>query len=171
MAGEKIREIFCWKLKSGRLNIYLASSTQGAAATSLSLTDDRDCSEYFREIFPLYKITKNEKINGPLIGAIKDSLAGKPLSTELPLDINCTPFQRMVLNKIAQIPFGQTRTYGDVARMAGRPKGARAIGQVMNKNPLPLLFPCHRVVAADGIGGFRSGIELKKYLLKMERKR
>ncbi|MBU0990482.1 MAG: MGMT family protein [Proteobacteria bacterium] len=62
---------------------------------------------------------------------------GKPL----PLDFSCTPFQWTVLKAIATIPFGETRTYGEVASMVGIPKGARAVGQVMGKNPLPLIFP------------------------------
>ena len=61
-------------------------------------------------------------------------------------------------------------TYGDVAAMAGCPKGARAIGQAMHRNPLPLIFPCHRVVAANGLGGFGGGLKLKKHLINRENK-
>ncbi|UCG67754.1 MAG: methylated-DNA--[protein]-cysteine S-methyltransferase [Deltaproteobacteria bacterium] len=86
----------------------------------------------------------------------------------LPWDIDATAFRDRVWKSVCTIPYGETRTYKDIAAMVGTPKGARAVGQALNKNPLLILIPCHRVVAADGLGGFGSGIELKKYLLSVE---
>jgi methylated-DNA-[protein]-cysteine S-methyltransferase len=79
-------------------------------------------------------------MNKVLLRAIERSLQGS-ITIPTPNDIDCTPFQQSILEKIAKIPFGETRTYGDIARIIGKPKGARAIGQVMNKNPLPLIYP------------------------------
>jgi len=170
VAGKKIQEAFCWKIRSDNLIIYIATSKKGAFAVSLSLRDDMDCTEYFKEIFPYKKIIKSEKTNIPLIKALNNALIGRPYLNQLILDISLTPFQQMVLEETAKIPYGQTKTYGDIAWIVGKPGGARAIGQVMNKNPLPLIFPCHRVVAANGIGGFNGGIELKRHLLEKETK-
>ncbi|MCJ7684347.1 MAG: MGMT family protein, partial [Desulfobacteraceae bacterium] len=69
------------------------------------------------------------------------ALLNNPEKKPLPLDFSCTPFRWSVLKAIATIPFGETRTYGEVASMVGKPGGARAVGQVMGKNPLPLIFP------------------------------
>lgn len=80
-----------------------------------------------------------------------------------------TPFQRRVWRALRLIPYGETRSYAWVARTIRRPKAVRAVGQACGANPLPLYFPCHRVVAADGkIGGFSSGLQWKRDLLKLE---
>jgi len=80
-----------------------------------------------------------------------------------------TEFQREVLSFVASIPLGETLTYGQVAERLGRPNAARAVGQALGKNPFPLIIPCHRVVGSRSIGGYSSGVELKRRLLEIER--
>ncbi|MCS7090278.1 MAG: methylated-DNA--[protein]-cysteine S-methyltransferase [Verrucomicrobiota bacterium] len=89
---------------------------------------------------------------------------------EPPLDWSAaTAFQRQVWAALRNIPIGEVRTYGDVARAIGQPKGARAVGGACSKNPIPLLVPCHRVIAANGrLGGFQPGQRWKRQLLKVE---
>jgi len=88
---------------------------------------------------------------------------------DLPLDPAGTPFQKRVLMELAQVPFGETLTYGELAARAGSPGASRAVGSVMAKNPLPIVIPCHRVLAAGGrIGGFTGGLDLKRMLLTIE---
>ncbi len=89
---------------------------------------------------------------------------------DLPCDDSLgTEFQRRVWLLTRAIPYGQTRTYGDLARAAGRPQAARAIGQCMARNPLPLIIPCHRLVGSAGdLRGFGGGLAMKRALLKME---
>lgn len=80
-----------------------------------------------------------------------------------------TPFQRSVWKAMLSIPHGSTVSYGDLARRVGRPGAARAVGQAVGSNPIPLLIPCHRVVAADGgLGGFGGGLAMKTALLRQE---
>lgn len=141
MAGEKIPVIYCWKIKSDKLSIYMASSKKGAIHVGLLLRQTPSILKYYKKKFPQAEVLEDENINRPLIKALKDSLNGKPIVKNLKMDIHCSPFQRAVLEKIADIPFGQTRTYGEVAMVMGIPGGARAIGQTMNKNPLPIIFP------------------------------
>lgn len=83
-------------------------------------------------------------------------------------DVPSTPFQRDVWEALRAIPFGEVRTYGDVAIMVERPLAARAVGNANNANPWPVIIPCHRVVAANGIGGYGGGDEVKRYLLGLE---
>lgn len=86
---------------------------------------------------------------------------------EWDLDIGA-PFHREVWQYLRRIPSGQVRTYGEVANDLGRPKAARAVGAACAANPLLLLVPCHRVVGAKGLGGFRAGLEWKERLLEIE---
>jgi methylated-DNA-[protein]-cysteine S-methyltransferase len=81
------------------------------------------------------------------------------------------PFYRKALAACASVPYGRTVTYGALAVMAGSPRGARAVGQALKRNPTPIIVPCHRVLAADGIGGFSAagGARTKRLLLGLER--
>jgi len=85
------------------------------------------------------------------------------------LDLNGTPFQKKVWKRLEKIPYGKTKSYGDIAHELKLNKGARAIGGANNKNPVPIIIPCHRVIQADGkLGGYAGGVVLKKKLLKVE---
>lgn len=94
--------------------------------------------------------------------------AGQRRAFDLPLRVDASDFQKRVCDAILAIPFGETRTYGDLARDLGVP--AQAIGQGCGGNPIPILIPCHRVLGAKGLGGFsgRGGVETKVWLLKHE---
>jgi len=81
-----------------------------------------------------------------------------------------TDFQKQVWQQISRIDYGSTRTYGDIARSLGNFRLARAVGQACHANPLALLVPCHRVIAADGLGGFAGGLAIKSRLLALERR-
>ena len=88
---------------------------------------------------------------------------------EVPLRAEGTPFQKAVWAELARIPYGEYRSYKQIAEAVGDPKKARAVGQACHVNPLPLFVPCHRVIASDGtLGGFGGGLELKYYLLMLE---
>jgi methylated-DNA-[protein]-cysteine S-methyltransferase len=81
-----------------------------------------------------------------------------------------TGFQQRVWSIVRNIPRGETRSYGWIARQLGSPKAARAVGQAVGRNPLPIIIPCHRVISGNGqLGGFGGGLEIKKFLLNLER--
>lgn len=79
-----------------------------------------------------------------------------------------TPFRVKIMEALRRVPAGETLTYGELAAAAGNPGAARAVGNVMARNPVPLLVPCHRVVATNGLGGFTGGLDVKKKLLRLE---
>jgi O6-methylguanine-DNA--protein-cysteine methyltransferase len=141
MAGTTVQQIYCWNIKVEDLNIYLASSKRGALRIGLSLRENRDAATFFRKRFPNTRLVENYPLNTHLVHAVRAALLNTPLNSTVAFDFSCTPFQWQVLKTIARIPFGETRTYGDVASLVGKPKGARAIGQVMRRNPMPLIFP------------------------------
>ena len=94
---------------------------------------------------------------------------GRRTTFDLPLVLHGTPFQIRVLNELSRILFGETVTYGELAARAGSPGASRAVGSVMAKNPLPIVIPCHRVLAAGNtIGGFTGGLDMKRWLLAIE---
>lgn len=95
--------------------------------------------------------------------------AGHPSPGDVEIALDATPFQRAVLDAARSIPRGEVRTYGWVASKIGRRGAARAVGQALGANPLPLVIPCHRVVAAGAGGGYGGGLEAKEYLLALER--
>ena len=87
-----------------------------------------------------------------------------------PLDLDSgTPFQQKVWKELQRIPHGRTVSYGELARRVGAPKAARAVGQAVGANPIPILIPCHRVIRSNGeLGGFSAGLEIKRWLLRHE---
>ena len=88
---------------------------------------------------------------------------------DLPLAPAGTPFQQRVWQELCRIPYGRTASYGEIARRIGLPKGPRAVGQANHRNPIPILIPCHRVIAARGaLGGYGGGLDIKIRLLKLE---
>lgn len=141
MAGKRVQEVYCWEIRFDDLTIYLASSMKGAKRIGLRLKGKSDCLAYFNKIFPSEWIFKDYHMNRSLIVAVDAVLRNRPRPKDLSLDITCTPFQLRAWKAITRIPSGQTKTYGEVARMVGRPGGARAVGQAMGRNPLPLIFP------------------------------
>jgi len=103
------------------------------------------------------------------VAALRQILAGRAPRKFPPLDVSGTEFQNSVWHALRNIPLGQTKTYGDIARAIGRPKAVRAVGGACGANPLPVLVPCHRVLAANGkIGGFSGGLKWKHTLLACE---
>ena len=120
-------------------------------------------------------IIQNAKINEtPLIKAasaqIFDYLAGKRKSFTLPLAVEGTEFQQSVWNALKMIPYGETRSYKEIAVKIGNPKACRAVGMANNKNPISIIIPCHRVIGANGnLIGYGGGLEIKAQLLELEK--
>lgn len=94
--------------------------------------------------------------------------AGTRRRFDVPLRLSGSPFAQAVCAALLQVPFGQTVTYAQLAAAAGHPGAARAVGTVMRKNPLVIFVPCHRVVAAHGLGGYACGLARKRLLLSLE---
>ena len=100
---------------------------------------------------------------------LSEYFRGRRKTFELPLAFDAPAFTARALSEVEAIPYGETRAYGEVARFIGSPGAARAIGQAVGSNPIPILIPCHRVLAARGrIGGFGGGLDWKRFLLSLE---
>jgi methylated-DNA-[protein]-cysteine S-methyltransferase len=101
---------------------------------------------------------------------LDEYFAGKRTVFDLPLDLRqARDFGRAVLDELARVPYGELTTYGTLAARAGRPRAARAVGTVMNRNPVPIVLPCHRVVGSTGsLVGYAGGLDRKRTLLELE---
>jgi methylated-DNA-[protein]-cysteine S-methyltransferase len=105
----------------------------------------------------------------PVRRELDEYFEGRRHEFDLPLDLRVTPFQEAVLDQLALVPFGRLETYATLARRVGKPRAARAVGMVMNRNPIPIVLPCHRIVGSDGsLTGYGGGLDRKEALLRLE---
>lgn len=100
---------------------------------------------------------------------LSEYFAGQRKQFDVPLDLSGTEFQVSVLQELQQIPYGETTSYGDIAKRIGRPKAVRAVGAANGRNPIPIIVPCHRVIGSGGaLTGFGGGLDTKAELLRLE---
>lgn len=114
-----------------------------------------------------------EQLNHPVLAEterqLEDYFKGKRRSFDLPLDFAGTDFQKSVWQALLRIPYGQTRSYGEIANELGNAKAMRAVGAANGRNPISIVAPCHRVIGASGkLTGFAGGLETKEFLLRLE---
>jgi AraC family transcriptional regulator of adaptative response/methylated-DNA-[protein]-cysteine methyltransferase len=122
-----------------------------------------------REEFPAAEIRRDPGFLTPWAGALREHLGGRLQKLDLPLDIRATAFQRRVWDYLQSIPYGRTRSYGQIAKALKKPRAARAVARACASNPVAVLIPCHRVVRGDGDpGGYRWGADRKRKLLALE---
>ncbi|MDY7091973.1 MAG: methylated-DNA--[protein]-cysteine S-methyltransferase [Acidobacteriota bacterium] len=111
----------------------------------------------------------DEEATAPLRDQLEEYFNRRRRRFELRLSPSGTPFQQAVWQQVAAIPYGETRSYGEIARAMGRPKASRAVGAANGANPLPIVVPCHRVIGTDGsLTGFGGGLDAKVLLLELE---
>lgn len=151
----------------------------GEALTALYLDDQNEKSGEMRrkaesvnkEADDEERKTENEDSELLLraVTELQEYFAGERTSFDLPLHPQGTEFQKLVWNALREIPYGETRSYGEIAQAIGRPKACRAVGGANNKNPVMLFIPCHRVIGSNGgLTGFAGGLDMKRRLLEME---
>ena len=99
---------------------------------------------------------------------LEEYFARERTGFDIPMELDGTEFQKEVWAELSRIPYGETISYGELARRVGRPRGPRAVGQANGKNPIAIIVPCHRVVASNGIGGYGGGLPMKRALLAVE---
>jgi AraC family transcriptional regulator of adaptative response/methylated-DNA-[protein]-cysteine methyltransferase len=130
---------------------------------------DAELGMALRGEFPEAVILPDKGALGGWMKLILEHLAGVRPRLDLPLDIQGTAFQMRVWRALQGIAYGTTKSYGEIAETIGSPRAARAVGNACHTNPVPVIIPCHRVVASNGLGGYGLGIERKKKLLAQER--
>jgi AraC family transcriptional regulator, regulatory protein of adaptative response / methylated-DNA-[protein]-cysteine methyltransferase len=152
----------------GRL--LVAVTQRGVCAVRMGDTD-AELEKDLRAEFPAATIRRDDSALREPVKKILNHLGNKEPKLDLPLDIRSTAFQRQVWEQLRAIPYGQTVSYGAVAKALGKPGAVRAVGRACATNPVALVIPCHRVVREDqSLGGYRWGLERKQKLIDRERK-
>ena len=148
--------------------MLLAATDHGVCAISFG-DSDGILLEGLRREFPDATLRRGEVVLRRWVRALLEQLHGERPLPQLPLDIRATAFQRRVWEHLRSIPYGTTKSYGEVARAIGSASSARAVARACASNPVAVAIPCHRVVRGTGdLGGYRWGVGRKKALLAME---
>jgi AraC family transcriptional regulator of adaptative response/methylated-DNA-[protein]-cysteine methyltransferase len=149
--------------------ILVGATEKGICAVSLG-EDDGELEAALRTEYPAAEIARDDGALGDWVGAFSRHLEGVEPELRLPLDVQGTSFQMRVWERLRAIPYGNVRTYGQIAGDLGLPKAARAVGRACATNPTSVIIPCHRAVGGDGsLVGYRWGLERKRRLLERER--
>jgi len=130
-----------------------------------------DFNAWLKQRIPCFESSSELQVLDEARAQLEAYFAGRLRQFSLPLDLRGSPFQVQVWRRLADIPYGETITYGELARALGKPGGMRAVGAASGANPLPIVLPCHRVVASGGkLGGFGGGLDAKRTLLVLEQR-
>lgn len=162
------QKVFVNSFESPMGMIRTAETQKGLAMIWLPGKDEQAFMEEVSWHFPRALIDSGGSENKKVREQILANLDGRSKLFSLKLDMVGTPFQLKVYRQVAAIPYGETRSYSEIALSVGHPNAYRAVGTVMSHNRLPLVIPCHRVVASSGLGGYGGGLDLKKRLLRLE---
>lgn len=151
-----------------------SASERGIAAVTQPFSDEAEAHRALGEENP-DDIVFDQPVKNPLLERFAAKVIaffeGQRVEFDEPVDLSGVPqFHREVLELVRQIPYGEVRSYGWVAQQIGRPKAARAVGQALQRNPVPVIVPCHRVIASNGkLQGFGWGIDFKEWLIGLEK--
>ena len=148
--------------------IYIAAVKEGVVKISFSIESLQELEKYCQKYIGA-GVREGSEYTRDAKQQILKYLEGKSQSLDFPVIHLNSPFRKKVLEVERNIPYGETRSYGEVAKMVNNPRAARAVGSANAKNPLPLYFPCHRIISCNGnLGGYGGGLVVKKSLLDLE---
>jgi O-6-methylguanine DNA methyltransferase len=167
-----MQDTITWASTKSRVGVIRVAATRGVCKIALGQETALDFLGWLeRHVGHAPRKPERGGLAALALYQIIEYLGGKRREFDLPLDVRGTDFQHRVWDAVAAIPYGQTRTYAEVARMIGKPKAVRAVGAANGANPLPLVVPCHRVVGSDGsLTGYGGGLDVKRKLLEMEKR-
>lgn len=119
----------------------------------------------------IHAVEKETSLIAEAVSQLSAYFEGRLKTFDLPLDMSGTPFQMKTWEALKTIPYGETRSYGDIARQIGQPKACRAVGMANHNNPVAIVVPCHRVIGSDGsLTGYGGGLPIKRQLLDLEKR-
>jgi methylated-DNA-[protein]-cysteine S-methyltransferase len=153
----------------GTLHLY--GTADGLMTVVLPGESCEAAERRLRRLLGPLAVDDDEAMHERALQQLAEYFAGRRQAFDLPLAMLGTPFQQRVWQAVFSVPYGQTRSYGEIARVIGRPAAVRAVGAANGANPLPPIVPCHRLIGADGaLTGYSAGLEMKAWLLDLERR-
>jgi methylated-DNA-[protein]-cysteine S-methyltransferase len=157
------------RLESQVGTIWVASTPEGLCKISLGADQSETFLSWLSDHIGATRAREDPHLMVGVVSQLREYFSGSRRVFDLLLDVYGTDFQRAVWSQVVRIPYGATATYGDIARLVGKPKGSRAVGVALGANPLPIVIPCHRVIGASGsLTGFGAGLDVKETLLRLE---
>lgn len=157
--------VFHWN----EYDIYVAATEGGLCFICTGTEGKEELKIWQKKHFSERMLLKDEAKMAKYTTEINNYLLGKTKKITSALQLCGTPFQKEVWNELRKIPYGEVRTYTNIAEKLNRPEAVRAIANAIGKNPLLFIVPCHRVIRKDGnLSGFRAGVDVKKQLLQLE---
>ncbi|WP_334328712.1 methylated-DNA--[protein]-cysteine S-methyltransferase [Companilactobacillus sp. HBUAS59699] len=160
-----MKELYYQIIRFENHTYIVAATKSGLAYVGLRDETLDDMSKFY----PRARFIQDDERTNNYAREVKEYLAGDRTDFDLKIDISGTAFQESVWHAVAQIPYGQVSNYTKIAEKINRPKAVRAVGTAIGRNPVPLVIPCHRVLAKNGsLGGYRGGLVMKKDLLHLE---
>ncbi len=148
--------------------VFVASTERGTCYVDFLIAEKKFLKSLKKNFYG--RIIKDDSKNEEAVDQLKEFLSGRRKYFDCKLDLNGSPFERKVWSFLKKIPYGETRSYKEVAEAIGHPKAFRAVGRANAHNPIPLIIPCHRVVESNGgLGGYGHGTRVKKMLLDFEK--
>jgi len=152
------------------LGVLLVGATERGLCTVQFGDSARALERALRHQYTAVQLQRDKAHLTAWVKALRGYFQGHEIAPHLPLDVQATTFQRRVWKELQKIPYGQTRSYSEIARAIGHPKAARAVARACAANPVPIVIPCHRVIRSDGsLGGYSGGRARKRALLSLER--
>lgn len=169
MSSKEKPSIYWSLLEFADWNFYLAATLKGLCYVGSQNKPYEELAIWVEKHFPGSPLVEDNQVLEPYVSEIKEYLAGGRESFNFAADLRGTPFQVAVWNAVCEIPFGETKSYSDIAHMVKRPAAVRAVGTAIGANPVLLSVPCHRVLGKNGaLTGFRGGLDMKAKLLELE---
>lgn len=167
----RINETIYWTRLSGDAwSLYAAATEKGLVFVGSAGKPYEELADWARARVPGAELVRDDDRLRPYADELRGYLSGERREFAVPLDLRGTAFQEEVWRALREIPYGETRSYSDIARRVGKPAAARAAGAAIGANPVLIAVPCHRVVGKGGtLTGYRGGLDMKTALLGLER--
>jgi methylated-DNA-[protein]-cysteine S-methyltransferase len=166
--------LHCTNMESAIGPLFLAVSGRGLVALEFDVRlagqqSIRPNPRHLREEKKSFTFEDSASVIHPYVNELEEYFGGKRRKFTFPLDLRGTDFQLACWRALLAIPYGETRSYADIARAVGKPNAFRAVGMANNRNPVAIVVPCHRVIASDGgLCGYGGGLDVKRKLLELE---
>ncbi len=167
-----VTELYSRNIDTPIGRIVVAATPAGVCRVCFASERPENWYLWFDRYFSTLPLEQRHPVVDRAVSEIEEYFARHRQSFDVPLDLRGTEFQLRVWTELVNVPFGATTSYGELARRVGKPGGARAIGNALGRNPVPIIVPCHRVIGHDqALVGFGGGLSVKEQLLELEQAR